>query len=52
MDRAELLEKLKKLDEVLLLELLEITSEEIVDMFIDKIDEKENYIRHEMDGFQ
>lgn len=52
MDRAELLEKLKKLDEVLLLELLEITSEEIVDSFLDKIDEKENYIRHELWGFE
>ena len=39
MDRAELLEKLHKLDEVLLLELLEITSEEICDAFMDKIEE-------------
>ena len=32
MDHAELLEKLKKLDEVLLLELLEINSEQIVEI--------------------
>jgi hypothetical protein len=49
MNHAELLEKLKKLDEVLLLELLELTSEDIVDQFLDKIKEKETYIRHEVE---
>lgn len=48
MDHAELLEKLKTLDEVLLLELLEITSEQIVDAFLDQIGERETYIRHEI----
>lgn len=43
MDKFELLEELKKLDEVTLLELLEITSEEIIDQFLDKIEE--NYDR-------
>lgn len=42
--KLELLQKLKKLDEVLLMELLEITSEELVDAFLDKIDDKLSYI--------
>lgn len=49
MNRAELLEKLKKLDEVLLLELLELTSEDVVDAFLDRIAERETYIRHEVE---
>lgn len=52
MDRAELLEQLKQIDEVLLLELLELTSEDIVDAFLDRIAERETYIRHEMMGFE
>ena len=39
MDKFELLEKLRELDEVSLLELLEITSEELVDRFMDKIED-------------
>jgi hypothetical protein len=49
MNKAELLEELKKLDEVLLLELLELTSEDIVDAFLDRIAERETYIRHEIE---
>lgn len=37
MSFQELLEELKKEDETILLELLEITSDEIVDAFLDKI---------------
>jgi hypothetical protein len=48
MDKADLLEKLRALDEVLLLELLEINSTDIVDCFLDKIIEREEYIRHEL----
>jgi hypothetical protein len=36
-------EKLKKLDEVTLLEILEISSEEIVERFGDKIEDKQDY---------
>lgn len=39
MNKAELLEQLKQIDEVLLLELLELTSEDIVDAFLDKVDD-------------
>ena len=47
MNTQELIEKLKKLDEVLLVELLELTRENIVDAFLDRIAERETYIRHE-----
>jgi len=36
----DLLEKLKTLDELTLLEVLNITSEELVDVFSDKINDK------------
>lgn len=48
MSRVELIEKLRSYDEVILLELLEITSEDIVDRFIDKIVENEFRIRKEI----
>lgn len=40
----EQLDDLKKVDEVSLLELLEVSSEDIVDMFPDKIEENLNKI--------
>lgn len=48
MNHIELLEELRSMDEVTLLELLEITSSDIVDMFLDKIIEKDDYIRKEI----
>ena len=39
----EVRDKLKQLDETTLLEVLEISSEEIVDRFDDKIEEREDY---------
>ncbi len=39
MNRLELLETLRKLDEITLLELLEVTSEDLIDAFIDKVDD-------------
>lgn len=44
MNKSQLLTKLRKTEETLLLELLEITSEELVDAFLDKIDEKLTYL--------
>ena len=37
MDKFELLEQLRHLDEVTLLELLEVCSDDIVDRFLDRI---------------
>lgn len=48
MDKAELIDRLKRLDEVLLLELLEINSTDIVDAFMDRIVEYENRIRRSL----
>ena len=39
MNRLELIETLRKLDEITLLELLEVTSEDLIDAFIDKVDD-------------
>ena len=44
----ELLERLKKEDEVYLLELLNLSSEELVDTFQDTIEERQEYIREQL----
>lgn len=44
MNKFELIEQLRKTEETLLLELLDISSEELVDAFLDKIDEKLTYL--------
>jgi hypothetical protein len=49
MDKQELLEQLGKLDEVLLIELLNLTSQDIIDAFLDRIAEREEFIRHEIE---
>lgn len=48
MNKQELLERLREIDEVLLLELLGVTSTEIVDAFLDKIDDNIDYLRKEI----
>ena len=45
----ELQERLKRLDELSLLELLNITSEEIVEMFIDRIENNYDQLMDEVD---
>jgi hypothetical protein len=49
MNKAELIEKLHRLDEVLLLELLELTSEDIVNAFLDRVVEFEERIRAQVE---
>lgn len=44
MDKSELLEELRKLDEVTLIELLGVNSTSIVDAFLDVIDDKLEYL--------
>ncbi len=44
MDKIELLDKLRATDEITILELLNITSTDLVDAFLDKIDEREDYL--------
>lgn len=45
MNLVELLEVLRRTDEVTLLELLEISSEDLLDAFMDKVEENETKIR-------
>mgnify|MGYP000502914587 CR=1 FL=1 len=40
-DKIELIEELRKIDEITLLELLNISSEDLVDAFLDKINENQ-----------
>lgn len=49
MIKSELIERLKEVDEVLLLELLELNSTDIIDAFLDRIAEHENRIRRALD---
>lgn len=46
---SELIETLKRLDEVTLLELLEISSEDLVERFPELIEEKRGYIQKELE---
>mgnify|MGYP000544764451 CR=1 FL=1 len=45
----ELQERLKRLDELSLLELLDVTSEEIVEMFVDRIEDNFDDLMAEVD---
>lgn len=49
MMNADLLEKLRNLDEVVLIELLGVSSTEIVDAFLDKIEDRINFIYSQLD---
>lgn len=42
-------DKLKQLDEVTLMETLEITSEDLVDRFLDRIEEKQDTLENDFD---
>lgn len=50
MNKRDLLEQLKHLDETLLIDLLGLTSEEIVDAFIDRIVENYGYIEAQVEN--
>ena len=48
MSKNELLEKLRTIDEVTLLDLLDINADELVDAFYDKIQERFSYIEAQL----
>ena len=48
MNKQELIERLRDLDEVLLVELLGVNSTDIVDAFLDKIEDNIDYLRKEI----
>ena len=47
-DYENLIEKLKQLDEITVMELLEISTEELVDRFLDKLEDKLDYINNQL----
>ena len=48
MDKSEVIEKLRHIDEVTILELLDIETDDLIDAFLDKIDERFDYICKEI----
>lgn len=46
----DILDQLRSLDEVTLMELLEITSEDLVDAFIDRIEDNLSFIYTQLTG--
>ena len=46
---AELQERLKKIDEISLLEILDISSEDLVDRFVDLIENKYDILKEEFE---
>jgi hypothetical protein len=48
----DIIKKLHKLDEVLLMELLEITSTELVDAFLDKIEDRRTYLESQLEDME
>lgn len=49
MNKQELIEKLRLQDEVTILELLDLHSDELVDAFLDKVYERYEYIQKELE---
>ena len=49
MTKQQLIEKLRNTDEVFLLELLDIKSDDLVDAFLDKLDERYGYIEKQFE---
>lgn len=45
----ELQERLKRLDEISLLELLNVTSEDLIEMFVDRIEDNFDRLMNEVD---
>ena len=49
MTKTELLKQLRNLEETLLLELLDLTSDDLVDAFLDIIEERHDYIHAQLE---
>jgi hypothetical protein len=47
---ADVLYKLKKLDEITLMEVLEISSEDLVERFVDKVENRLDYLTEELES--
>jgi hypothetical protein len=51
MSKLELIEELKQIDEVTLLELLQIDTQDLIDAFLDKIDENQSKLIKHLNEF-
>ena len=51
MSKTELIEELKQIDEVTLLELLQIDTQDLIDAFLDKIDENQSKLIKHINDF-
>lgn len=51
MNKLELIEELKQIDEVTLLELLNIDTQDLIDAFLDKIDENQGKLIKHINDF-
>lgn len=49
MTKQQLIERLRLYDELLVLELLNLTTDDIIDAFLDRIDERYNYIHDKLE---
>lgn len=46
----EIMNRLKQLDEITLMETLEISSEDLIERFVDRIEEKSDILEQEVEG--
>lgn len=51
MSKTELIQKLRKIDEVTLLELLDVSSDELVDAFLEKVDDRIQYLYQQLEHY-
>ena len=49
MTKHDVIERLLKLDELTVLELLDISTEDIIDAFLDKIDERSEFLHKSLE---
>lgn len=49
---VEMLEKLKRMDEVTIMEILEISTEDLLDRFVDRVEEKFDYLEEDLNENQ
>ncbi len=52
MTREKLIEKLRKVEETILLELLDLNSDDIVDAFLDRVNDRYDYIEKQFEGYE
>lgn len=46
----EIMSRLKQLDEITLMEVLEISSEDLIERFLDRVEERQDQLEQEVEG--